>query len=223
MNPSFVFSTQHLIILIFVAIFLFSLPKLTKNLLPYSYLIEKIICISFIFEIILEQICLISLRSYNVLYSLPIGITRITTYICIAILLLKKYHLFNIFFSWSIVCSIGDLIFFKDIPVDFPHILYFFYITSRLLLLYSLVYLVGIRKFKINSNCIIDNIKACSLYFSFTFLLNTFTNANYDYTFSNNNIYSMLLFVIASSLIYVPSLINDKDNLSLNFKRKNKL
>ena len=90
MNPSFVFSTQHLIVLIFVAIFLFSLPKLTKNLLPYSYLIEKIICISFIFEIILEQICLISLRSYDVLSTLPIGITRITTYICIAILLFKK-------------------------------------------------------------------------------------------------------------------------------------
>lgn len=223
MNPSFVFSTQHLIVLAFVAIFLFTLPKLTKNLLPYSYLIEKIICISFIFEIILEQICLISLRSYDVLSTLPIGITRITTYICIAILLLKKYHFFNVFFSWSIVCSIGDLIFFKDILVSFPHILYFFYVASRLLLLYSLVYLIDIRKFKINSNCIIDNLKACLLYFSFTFLLNKFTNANYNYTFSNNTIYSMLLFIIISSLIYIPSLINDKDNLSLNFKRKKKL
>ena len=223
MNPSFVFSTQHLIVLAFVAIFLFTLPKLTKNLLPYSYLIEKIICISFIFEIILEQICLISLRSYDVLSTLPIGITRITTYICIAILLLKKYHLFNVFFSWSIICSIGDLIFFKDILVSFPHILYFFYIASRLLLLYSLVYLIDIRKFKINSNCIIDNLKACLLYFSFTFLLNKFTNANYNYTFSNNTIYSMLLFIIISSLIYIPSIINDKDNLSLNFKRKKKL
>ena len=217
------FSAQHLMILLFVAIFLFLLPKLTKNLLPYSYLIEKIICISFIFEIILEQICLISLGNYNVLSTLPINITRVTTYICISILLLKKYHLFNVFFSWGIVCSIGDLIFFKDIPVDFPHILYFFYVTSRLLLLYSLVYLVGVRKFRVNSRCIVDNIKACLLFFLFTFLLNTFTNASYDYTFSNNNIYSMILFFAISSLTYIPSLVNDKDNLNLNFKRKNKL
>jgi uncharacterized membrane protein YwaF len=223
LNPSFVFSTQHLMILLFVAIFLFLLPKLTKNLLPYSYLIEKIICISFIFEIILEQICLISLGNYNVLYTLPINITRVTTYICIAILLFKKYHLFNVFFSWGIVCSIGDLIFFKDIPVDFPHILYFFYIASRLLILYALVYLVGVRKFRVNSRCIFDNTKACLLFFLFTFLLNTFTNATYDYTFSNNNIYSMILFFTISSLIYIPSLVNDKDNLNLNFKRKNKL
>ena len=223
MNPSFVFSTQHLIILAFVAIFLFTLPKLTKNLLPYSYLIEKIICISFIFEIILEQICLISLRSYNVLYSLPIGITRITTYICIAILLLKKYHLFNIFFSWSIVCSIGDLIFFKDLLVEFPNILYFFYILSRLLILYSLVYLIKVRKFSINSKCLTDNLKACFLFFMFTYLLNKFYSTNYNYSFSSSNFYIFLLFILITSITYVPILFNDNNNFIYKFKRKNKL
>ncbi|WP_373598510.1 TMEM164 family acyltransferase [Paraclostridium bifermentans] len=224
MNSNFVFSNEHLLILIFVAIFLFSLPKLTKNLLPYSYLIEKIICFSFIFEILLEQICLISLGSYNVLYTLPINITRITTYICIAILYFKKYHLFNVFFSWSIVCSIGDLIFFKDMYFEFPHILYFFYISSRLLLLYSLVYLVGVRKFKVNSNCILDNLKACSLFFLFTFLLNSLTNASYTYSFSNSNLYSVVLFIIITSMVYIPLFINDKNSIDFTFKkRKNKL
>ncbi|MEG2985106.1 MAG: YwaF family protein [Peptostreptococcaceae bacterium] len=223
LNSRFIFSNEHLMILILVAIFLFLLPKLTKNLLPYSYLVEKIICISFIFEILLEQICLISLGNYNVLYALPISITRVTTYICIAILLFKKYHLFNVFFSWAIVCSVGDLIFFKDMYVDFPHVLYFFYIASRLLLLYALVYLVGVRKFRVNSTCLRDNIKACSLFFLATFLLNSFTNSNYTYSFSNENIYSIFLFLIISSLIYIPSLINDRDNINFNFKRKNKL
>lgn len=223
MNSSFIFSNEHLMILFFVAIFLFLLPKLTKNLLPYSYLIEKIICISFIFEIILEQICLVSLGNYSVLYALPISITRITTYICIAILAFKKYHLFNIFFSWSIVCAIGDLIFFRDMYVDFPHILYFFYIASRLLLLYSLVYLVGVRKFRVNSTCLKDNFKACTLFFLFIFSLNTFTNANYSYSFSNHNLYSIFLFMIISSLIYLPIILNNRDNININFKRKNKL
>ncbi|WP_419742689.1 hypothetical protein [Paraclostridium dentum] len=223
MNSNFVFSNEHLIILLFVAIFLFLLPKLTKNLLPYSYLVEKIICLSFVFIIILEQICLISLGSYNVFYTLPINITSITIYLCIAILLLKKYHLFNVFFSWSIVCSIGDLIFFKDLYFEFPHILYFFYIASRLLLLYSLVYLVGVRKFYVNSRCIVDNIKACSLFFLFTFLLNHFTNAHYDYSFSNANFYSILLFTFITSLIYLPTLIKDNNSIDFKFKRKNKL
>lgn len=224
MNSNFVFSNEHLLILIFVAIFLFSLPKLTKNLLPYSYLIEKIICISFIFEILLEQICLVSLGSYNVLYTLPINITRITTYICIAILYFKKYHLFNVFFSWSIVCSIGDLIFFKDMYFEFPHILYFFYISSRLLLLYSLVYLVGVRKFKVSSNCILDNLKACILFFLFTFSLNSLTNASYTYSFSNSNLYSVVLFIIITSMVYIPLFINDKNSIDFTFKkRKNKL
>lgn len=223
MNFNFVFSNQHLTILLFVAIFLFLLPKLTKNLLPYSYLVEKIICLSFAFMLTLEQICLVSLGSYNVLYTLPISITSITIYICIAILLFKKYHLFNVFFSWSIVCSIGDLIFFKDLYFEFPHILYFFYIASRLLLLYSLVYLIGVRKFYVNSKCIIENIKACSLFFLFTFSLNTFTNAHYSYSFSNDNLYSMFLFTLATSLIYIPTLIKDNNSLDFKFKRKNKL
>ena len=90
LNYNFIFSTSHLIILFFVALYLFILPKLTKNLLPYSYLIEKIICMTFIFEIILEQICLISIGTYNTLNTLPISITRVTTYICIAIFILKK-------------------------------------------------------------------------------------------------------------------------------------
>ncbi len=217
MNSNFVFSNEHLLILIFVAIFLFLLPKLTKNLLPYSYLIERIICISFIFEILLEQMCLISLGTYNVLYTLPINISRITTYICIAILYFKKYHLFNVFFSWSIVCSIGDLIFFKDMYFEFPHILYFFYISSRLLILYSLVYLIEVRKFKVNYNCVIDNLKACILFFLFTFSLNHITNARYTYSFSNSHLYSALLFTVITSIIYIPLFINDKNNI--NFKK----
>ena len=223
LNYNFIFSTSHLIILFFVALYLFILPKLTKNLLPYSYLIEKIICMTFIFEIILEQICLISIGTYNTLNTLPISITRVTTYICIAIFFFKKYHLFNVFFSWSIICSIGDLIFFKSIPFEFPHILYFFYIASRLLLLYSLVYLVSVRKFKITSSALIDNLKACLLFFLFIFLLNTFTNATYDYSFSNNNIYSIIIFAIVSSLTYIPAYFNDRDSFEINFRKKNKL
>lgn len=223
MNYDFIFSTEHLLILFFVALFLFTLPKLTKNLLPYSYLIEKIICLTFIFEIILEQICLMSIGSYNVLSTLPISITRVTTYICIAILMFKKYHMFNVFFSWSIICSIGDLIFFKQIPFEFPHILYFFYICSRLLILYSLVYLVSIRKFKVNSSALYDNLKACILFFSFTFLLNTFTNATYAYSFYNTNLYSMVIFIIASSLTYLPYYFNDKDTIEIKFRKKKKL
>lgn len=206
-----------------MAVYLFILPKLTKNLLPYSYLIEKILCISFIFEIILEQICLFSIGSYNVLSTLPINITRVTTYICIAILLFKKYHLFNVFFSWSIICSIGDLIFFKEMPFEFPHILYFFYIASRLLLLYCLVYLVSVRKFKVSPSALLDNLKACCLFFAFIFLLNTFTNATYDYSFSNHNIYSMIIFIISTSLVYIPSYFNDKDSIEIKFRKKNKL
>ena len=92
LNPNFVFSNGHLLVLLFVAIFLFLLPNLTKNLLPYSYLVEKIICLSFVFIIILEQIFLISSGSYNVLYTLPINITNITIYLCISILLFKKIY-----------------------------------------------------------------------------------------------------------------------------------
>lgn len=223
MDSIFVFSTAHLVILLFVALYLFFLPQLTKNLLPYSYLIEKIICITFIFEIILEQICLVSIGSYSVLSTLPISITRVTTYIGIAILLFKKYHLFNIFFSWGIICSIGDLIFFKEMPFEFPHVLYFFYISSRLLILYCVVYLISVRKFKVTSSAIIENLKGCFIFFLFIFFLNTFTNATYDYSFSNNNIYSMIIFTIVSSLIYIPAFFSDRSNIEFKLRRKNKL
>lgn len=223
MSYNFVFSIEHLIILFFVAIFLFLLPSLTKNLLPYSYLVEKIICISFLFITILEQMYLISSQHYNVLYTLPISITDITIYLCIAIFIFKKYHLFNVFFSWSIVCSIGDLIFFKDLLVEFPNILYFFYILSRLLILYSLVYLIKVRKFSINSKCLTDNLKACFLFFMFTYLLNKFYSTNYNYSFSSSNFYIFLLFVLITSITYVPILFNDNNNFIYKFKRKNKL
>ena len=55
MVNNFLFSKDHLILLSIFALFLYICPKLTKNLLPYSYLIEKVICVFILLEIILEQ------------------------------------------------------------------------------------------------------------------------------------------------------------------------
>ena len=97
MENTFLFSNTHLIMLLIFSVFLYLCPKLTKHLLPYSYIVEKIICILIILEITFEQFSYISMGSYDVYTCLPIRISRFTSYICIAILFFKNYQLFNIF------------------------------------------------------------------------------------------------------------------------------
>lgn len=216
MVNTFLFSKDHLTVLFVFALFLYFSPKLTRNLLPYSYIVEKIICILIILEIIFEQAFMISVNNYSTLNSLPIDICRFTEYICILILFFKQYQLFNVYFSWSLVCSIGNLIFFKFIPYNFPNFLHIVYIFSNMLLLYANVYMVQVRKFKINKHAIIDNLTACGIYFSFIFLLNSFMDTNYMYSFSSYSILSILIFVVLTTLVYIPYYIFNRDESSFN-------
>lgn len=211
MTNTFLFSKEHLAILLIFAIYLYIVPKLTRNLLPYSYLVEKIICGLIALEIVLEQATLMSLDQYNVLESLPISIGSVTAYICICILLFKQYQLFNVFFSWSLVSTIGDLIFFKDMGCRFPNFIYFLYIGSKFLLIYANVYMCEVRKFKISNSAIKDNLIMCLIYFSFILLLNTFSQANYYYTFATYNVFSILIFVLLTTLIYIPYLFSNNN------------
>lgn len=219
MVNTFIFSKEHLIILFFFALFMCFCPKLTKNLLPYSYIVEKIICGLIILEIVFEQVSILSMGGYNSLTCLPIGVSRFCAYICIAILFFKQYQLFNVFFSWSLVCSIGEIIFFQTIPYRFPNILYFLFIFSKIILIYANVYMVEVRKFKVNKNAIKENFIMCIIYFSSIILLNVITNANYYYSFYNFNIFSILAFIIVTTIIYLPIIISDKDNFNFKFKR----
>ncbi|RDY24762.1 hypothetical protein CHF27_000770 [Romboutsia maritimum] len=222
MDGIFLFSKEHLIILLFFALFLSICPKLTKNLLPYSYFVEKIICCLIFLEILFEQASIFSMGDYNILNSLPIDISRFTAYVCILILLFKQYELFNVFFSWSLVCSIGEVIFFKNIEYKFPNFLYFSYLFSKCLLIYANVYLVEVRKFKINKNALKDNLLMCIIYFSFIFLLNKITDSTYCYSFSSHNIISILLFMFLTTLLYIPTLLSDNNNFNFKLKRKSK-
>lgn len=216
MVNTFIFSKDHLTVLFFFALFLYFSPKLTKNLLPYSYIVEKIICLMILLEIVLEQAFVFSVDNYSALNSLPIDICRFTEYICIAILFFKQYQLFNIYFSWSLVCSIGNLIFFKYIPYNFPNFLYLAYTFSNSLLLYANVYMVQVRKFKLNKQAIKDNLIMCVIYFSFIFLLNKFIGSEYTYSFSSCNISSILIFTGLTTSVYIPYYIFKSDESSFN-------
>lgn len=219
MANTFLFSKEHLIILLIFAIFMYFCPKFTKNLLPYSYIVEKIICGLIILEIVFEQISVVSMGNYDVLSSLPIGVGRFCAYICIAILYFKQYQLFNIFFSWSLVSSIGEIIFLNHIPYRFPNLFYFLFIFSKILLIYANVYMVEVRKFKINKRAIIDNLFMCIIYFSFIILLNTLTSANYFYSFSTFNLTSIFIFIIATTAVYLPVIFSDRDSFNFKFKK----
>lgn len=222
MVNTFLFSRDHLIILLLLSIFLYFCPRLTKNLLPYSYFIEKIICFLIIFEVVFEQALIVYMKQYSVLTSLPISISRFTSYMCILILFFKKYELFNVFFSWSLVSCIGELIIFKDIGCRFPNFIYYTYIFSRLILLYANVYMTEVRKFRISKSAIKDNLFMCLIYFSFILLLNIFTKANYTYVFSTYNILSIPLFILITSIVYIPSLLSDSKYIKFNLKRREK-
>lgn len=222
MANTFLFSKEHLVILLLFSVFLYFCPKLTKNLLPYSYLVEKIICSLIVLEILLEQASLMSMNQYDVLSSLPIGISRFTAYICIFILIFKQYQLFNVFFSWSLVSAIGDLIFFKDMGCRFPNFIYFLYIASKCLLIYANVYMCEVRKFKISNSAIKDNLIMCLLYFSFILLLNYLNSASYYYSFSSYNLFSIIIFAIITTAVYIPNFLSHKDNLTFNYKKRSK-
>ncbi len=222
MVNNFIFSNEHLIILLLFSLFIYICPKLTNHLLPYSYIIEKIICGLIILEIVFEQVSLLSMGGYSVSTSLPIDICRFTSYICIAILFFKQYQLFNVFFSWSIVCTIGEIIFFETIPYRFPNILYFYSIFSKCLILYANIYLIDVRKFKVSNSAIKDNLLMCLTYFPFIFLLNKLTSSHYPYIFSSESIISIILFTILTSLMYIPVFISNNDNNKYKLKSKNK-
>lgn len=220
MDNTFLFSKDHLVILLVFATFLYFAPRLTKNLLPYSYLVEKIICALLLLEIILEQATLFSMNNYNVFDSLPIGIGSFTSYLCISILFFKQYQLFNIFFSWSLVSSIGDLIFFKNMGCRFPNFIYFLYIFSKFLIIYANVYMCEVRKFKVSNSAIKDNLIMCFIYFSFIFLLNKFSYAHYYYSFSTYSLFSILIFIFATTVLYIPYICsNNKDKIKFIKKR----
>ena len=72
MENTFLFSNTHLIMLLIFSVFLYLCPKLTKHLLPYSYIVEKIICILIILEITFEQFSYISMGRYDILSKLRI-------------------------------------------------------------------------------------------------------------------------------------------------------
>lgn len=209
---TFLFSKEHLIILLIFAIFLYLCPRLTKNLLPYSYIVEKIICGLIVLEIVFEQVSIASMGIYDVATSLPIGTIEFCAYICIAILFFKQYQLFNVFFSWSIVCAVGELIFFPDLGYRFPNVLYFLDIFAKFILIYANVYLIEVRKFKLSSSAIRDNLIMCGVYFSFIFLLNILTSSHYSYSFLHVNMLSILIFVLATTIVYIPFLIFNKDH-----------
>lgn len=217
MDNTFLFSNTHLIMLLIFSLFLYLCPKLTKHLLPYSYIVEKVICILIILEITFEQFSYISMGSYDIYTCLPIQIYRITSYICISILFFKNYQLFNIYFSWSLVCSIGGMIFFPNLGYRYPNILYYLFFFANCILIYTTVYLTEVRKFNINKHALIDNFVFSIIYFSFIYLLNTFTKSHYPYSFSSSNIISAFMFILITTIIYIPFLFfNDE------FKFKNK-
>lgn len=218
----FLFSKDHLILLLIFSMFLYICPKLTKNLLPYSYLVEKIICSLIILEIVSQQLSLYYQGNYSVLTSLPIEISRFSAYICLLILLYKQYHLFNVFFSWSIACSLGELILFKNTPYEFPNFSFFLYLASKCLLIYAAVYMVEIRKFKINKYAIRDNIIMCFICFSFIFMLNNFTLSSYPYAFSNYDLTSVLVFIIMTTATYIPIFIFKARDLNFKFNRRSR-
>ena len=222
MANTFLFSKDHLVILLLFSLFLYFCPRLTKNLLPYSYIVEKVICGLIVLEIVFEQVSLVSMGGYNVSTCLPISISRFAAYICIAILLLKKYHLFNVFFAWSLVCSVGDIIFFEYIPYRFPNVLYFLFIFSKCILIYACVYMVEVRKFKVSKSAIKDNLIMCLIYFSFIVSLNLLTSSTYAYSFSLSNLMGVVIFVIATTLVYIPVFIFNRDKDEYKIKNKNK-
>lgn len=216
MINNFIFSKSHLTVLLLFALFLYFCPRLTKNLLPYIHIVEKLICALILLEILFEQAFNLSVHNYSSLNSLPIDICRFSEYICIAILFFKQYQLFNVYFSWSLVCSIGNLIFFKYIPYDFPNFLHLVYIFANMLLLYSNVYMVQVRKFKLNKHAIKDNLIACTIYFSFIYLLNKVLGASYTYSFSSSNLLSIFIFVGLTTSIYIPFYFFKSDESSFN-------
>ncbi len=211
MVNNFIFSSNHIVLMLIFTVFLYLCPKLTKNLLPYSYIVEKIICGLIILEIVFEQVSILSMGEYDILF-LPISINRFAAYMCIAILFFKKYHLFNIFFSWSLVCSIGGIILFEHIPYRYPNILYFLSLFSKCLLIYANVYLVEVRKFKLNKDAIKENIFMCLAYFSLIYAINLITSSHYYYGFSSNNPKSIILFMIITTLVYLITSFLNKEN-----------
>jgi uncharacterized membrane protein YwaF len=222
MDSSFIFSREHLMILLAVVVYLYFVPRLTKNLLPYSYLIEKIICSLMAFDILMNQLALVSTQQYNVYSSLPIDLGSFTVYLCIFILIFRQYHLFNIFFSWSFVTAIGDLVFFRDFGDVLPDFLSFLYVMSKFLIIYASVYMYEVRKFRVNSDSIKENLIMCFIYFSFIILINAFTPSQYYYSFSNNNLLSIVVFVILTTAIYIPHLLPYKDDYAKFLKKRSK-
>lgn len=218
----FLFSKNHLILLLLFSAFLYISPRLTKNLLPHSYFVEKIICLLLIFEVILEQIAIYHYGDYNVLYSLPIEISKFTAYICLLILLCKQYQLFNIFFSWSLVCSIGELILIKNLPYECNAFFSFLYLISKCLLIYSNVYMIEVRKFRINKYAIRDNFIMCAIYFSFIILLNNLTLAHYPYAFLKYDISSIFIFIFLTTVIYIPLITFKKENSNFKSNKRGK-
>lgn len=219
MENTFLFSKTHLIMLLIFSLFLYLCPKLTKHLLPYSYIVEKLICILIILEITFEQFSHISMGSYDIYTCLPIQIYRLTSYICISILFFKNYQLFNIYFSWSLVCSIGGMIFFPNLGYRYPNILYYLFFFANCILFYTTVYLTEVRKFKINKDSLIDNFVFCILYFLFIYLLNTFTDSHYPYSFSNHNIVSAFIFILITTIVYI-SVLFFNDEFKFKFKNR---
>ena len=203
MENTFLFSNTHLIMLLIFSIFLYLCPKLTKHLLPYSYIVERLICILIILEITFEQFSHISMGNYDIYTCLPLQLYRLTSYICISILYFKNYQLFNVYFSWSIVCSIGGMIFFPNLGYRYPNILYYLFFFSNCILFYTTVYLTEVRKFSINKHALIDNFVFSILYFLFIYLLNTFTHSHYPYIFSNHNILSAIIFILITNIICI--------------------
>ncbi|WP_051365916.1 hypothetical protein [Metaclostridioides mangenotii] len=92
------FSGNHLVVIFLFALFLLFCPKLIKNMLPYSYFIEKILSVLLISSVVLDQMVKTFSKEYSVGASMPIGISFIVVYLAFAIFILKKYHLFNVFF-----------------------------------------------------------------------------------------------------------------------------
>lgn len=202
------FTSDQILIILLFGLFVYICPKFIKNMLPYSYVIEKIIIGLMILLIIINQSIKIDPHFRNISNTLPIDMNSIVMLICLAILLFKRYHLFNVFFSWSIVSTLGELYFIKNLDITIMSSESVAFLVSKCIIFYALIYMLEIRKFKINSYAIKDNLIACAMYFGVIFLINKLTLAVYSYAFFNYTVISAFIFTIITSSIYVPFAIN---------------
>ncbi|NEY71853.1 TIGR02206 family membrane protein [Bacillus mesophilus] len=177
-NPFVLFSISHIVMLLifgFLSVMLFSYREaIRKKKKIYRYILIGIL--------LLCEISLYTWYSVTGIWdpydTLPLQLCSISLLLCIFMLIMNSYRVFEITYFLGLAGAIQALL-TPELFYDFPHYRYFHFFIGHIAIMLSCLYMVWIEKYEPTFKSIWRALIVLNILAIFVFFVNKWTGGNY--------------------------------------------